>query len=206
MITILVVDDQKTSQHFLKSSLESEIDFQIVGFANNGEEAIEKVRQLQPNIVIMDIDMPVMDGLSATKIITERYQSTKVLIFSLYDDERSLSSAIEAGAKGYLLKNTSPEEIVMAIRSAFQGYFQLGPGLLERYLYQFSINSLSHKAINKKIAKVSTLVDKEQNINFVFTKIVKDISKLEKNIIMNRSLIYAMFIFNSFLLLLVVLN
>lgn len=206
MITILVVDDQKTNRQCLKLYLEAENDFKIVGLANNGQEAIEKVAKLAPHIVIMDINMPVMDGLSATRIITDRYRSTKVLIFSLYDDDESLSNAIEAGAKGYLLKNTSSEEIVLAIRSAYQGYFQLGPGLLERYLYRFSTNSLSHAEIDKKLAKASALVEKEQNINFILGKIFKDISKLEKTILLNRSLIYAMFLFNSFLLLFVVFN
>lgn len=206
MITILVVDDQRTNQQCLKLYLEAENDFKLVGLANNGQEAIEKVAKLKPHIVIMDINMPVMDGLSATRIITDRYKSTKVLIFSLYDDDESLSNAIEAGAKGYLLKDTPSEEIILAIRSAYQGYFQLGPGLLERYLYRFSTNSLSHTAIDKKLAKASVLVEKEQNINFILGKIFKDISKLEKTILLNRSLIYVMFLFNSFLLLFVVFN
>lgn len=206
MITILIVDDQKTSQQFLKKSLETEEDFQIVGLANNGQEAIEKVGYFRPDIIIMDINMPIMDGLSATRIITERYKSTKILMFSLYDDDESLSNAIEAGAKGYLLKNTPAEEIILAVRSAYQGYFQLGPGLLEKYLYRFSVNSLSHTAIDKKLEKASALVEKEHNINLVFGKIFREVSKLEKNILLNRSLIYVMFLFNSFLLLFVVFN
>lgn len=157
-------------------------------------------------MIKMDINMPIMDGLSATRIITERYKSTKILMFSLYDDDESLSNAIEAGAKGYLLKNTPAEEIILAVRSAYQGYFQLGPGLLEKYLYRFSVNSLSHTAIDKKLAKASALVEKEHNINLVFGKIFREVSKLEKNILLNRSLIYVMFLFNSFLLLFVVFN
>jgi DNA-binding NarL/FixJ family response regulator len=204
MITILIVDDQKTIQHFLKISLEIEADFQIVGFANNGQEAIEKVAQLQPNIVIMDINMPIMDGLAATKVISELYKFTKVLIFSLYDDDRSLSNAIEAGAKGYLLKSTPSEEIVLAIRSAYQGYFQLGPGLLERYLYRFSINSLDNQEIKQKLNQTSELTDKTQNFNFVISKIVRDISKIESNLVLNRSLIYIIFVVNSLLIFLMV--
>lgn len=206
MINILVVDDQKTSQQFLKTSLETEPDFNIIGLANNGEEAIEQVAKLQPNIVIMDINMPVMNGLAATKVIAERYTSTKVLIFSLYDDDESLSNAIEAGAKGYLFKNTPSEEIIMAIRSAHLGYFQLGPGLLERYLYRFSTNSLTNKEINQKLADVSAIVDKNQDISFITNKIVRDISKVERNVLLNRTLIYIMFIFTTLLLFLVMFN
>jgi DNA-binding NarL/FixJ family response regulator len=203
MITILIVDDQQTIQHFLKTSLEVETDFQIVGLANNGQEAIERVAQLQPNIVIMDINMPIMDGLTATKVISERYNFTKVLIFSLYDDDRSLSNAIEAGAKGYLLKNTHLEEIVLAIRSAYQGYFQLGPGLLERYLYQFSINSLANQEIQHKLAQNSEIAHKNHNFNFAINNIVRDIAKIEKNLLLNRSLIYLIFVVNSLLIFLV---
>ena len=202
MIDILIVDDQKTSQQFLKVSLETEPEFSIVGFASNGKEAIEQVEKLQPNIVIMDIDMPVMDGLSATRIISERYASTRVLIFSLYDDDESLSNAIEAGAKGYLFKNTPSEEIIIAIRAAYQGYFQLGPGLLERYLYRFSTNSSSYKEVKNKLIEASEIVEKNQHLNFLVDKMMRNISRLEKNILLNRSFIYFLLIFNCLILLL----
>lgn len=205
LINILVVDDQKTIRQFLKSSLEFETDFNIVGMANNGQEAIEKVAELQPNIVIMDIDMPVMNGLAATKIIAERYTSTKVLMFSLYDDDESLSGAIEAGAKGYLFKNTPPEEIVMAIRSVDRGYFQLGPGLLERYLYRFSVNASANKDIHQKLVDFSNVADKNIDINFVANRMMRDVSKMEKNLMLNRTLIYIMFIFNVLLLFFVII-
>ena len=208
LINILVVDDQKTIRQFLKSSLEFETDFNIVGMANNGQEAIEKVAELQPNIVIMDIDMPVMNGLAATKIIAERYTSTKVLMFSLYDDDESLSGAIEAGAKGYLFKNTPPEEIVTAIRFVDRGYFQLGPGLLERYLYRFSVNASANKNIHQKLTELYNVYDKNDkniDINFVANRMVRDVSKIEKNLMLNRTLIYTMFVFNALSLFLVIL-
>ena len=203
MLDILIVDDQKTSQQFLRISLEAEPEFAIVGFASNGKEAIEQVERLQPHVVIMDINMPVMDGLSATKIICERYTSIIVLIFSLYDDDESLSNAIEVGAKGYLLKNTPSEEIVLAIRSAHQGYFQLGPGLLERYLYRFSINSRYYKEIKSKLLKASEIADNHQHINIIVDKMIRNISRLEKNILLNRSFIYLLLIFNCLILLFV---
>ena len=206
MLDILIVDDQKTSQQFLKVCLEKEPELAIVGFASNGKEAIEQVEKLQPNVVIMDINMPVMDGLSATKIISERYTSTTVLIFSLYDDDESLSNAIEVGAKGYLLKNTPSDEIVLAIHSAHQGYFQLGPGLLERYLYRFSTNSKSSKEVNDKLIIASQIVEKHQHLNFIVDKMICNISRLEKNILLNRSFIYLLLIFNCFTLLLVLFN
>lgn len=208
MINVLVVDDQKTSQHYLKTVLEVEPDLKIVGLANNGKEAIEKVAKLQPNIVIMDINMPVMDGLTATKVITERYPLTKVLIFSLNDDDKSLSDAIEVGSKGYLYKSTPSEDIALAIRSAHQGYFQLGPGLLEKYLYRFTTNSSLYSEINQKLtqSQASTFSDKNSNLNLVLDRTMRNVYRLEKITLLNRSLIYLLFMVNSFLLFLLFLD
>ena len=202
MINVLVVDDQKTSQQYLKTVLEVEPDLKIVGLANNGKEAIEQVAKLQPNIVIMDIDMPVIDGLTATKVITERYPLTKVLIFSLNDDDKSLSHAIEVGSKGYLYKSTPSEDIALAIRSAHQGYFQLGPGLLEKYLYRFTTNSSLYSEINQKLtqSQADTFSDKNFNFNLVLDRTMRNVYRIEKISLLNRSLIYILFLLNSFLL------
>ena len=204
MISILIVDDQKTSQEFLKMSLEVEPDFRVVGLANNGKEGIEQVIKHQPDIVIMDVNMPVMDGFAATRVISERYTSTKVLMFSLYDDDESLSNAIESGAKGYLLKNTPSEEIVLAIRSVSQGYFQLGPGLLERYLYRFSISSSSYQELKEKLSETSNDSDTNVHLNFVVDKLMRNISILERRTTQNRNLVYMALICNCFILLFIV--
>jgi DNA-binding NarL/FixJ family response regulator len=138
MIRILVVDDQKNIQQVLKIYLEKEPDIEIVGYAFNGQEAIEKVEQLKPDIVLMDLEMPVMDGLTATKLITASSMDTKVLILSFHDSERHLKEALKLGAKGYLLKTTTSEELISIIRYAYKGYFQLGPDLVEKYLHKFT--------------------------------------------------------------------
>lgn len=134
MIRILVVDDQKTVHQAIKSYLLSESDLEIVGFATNGQEAIAQVEKLKPDIALMDIQMPIKNGLEATKIIAERFVSTKVLMLTSCDDEYYLNSALQMGAKGYLLKSTPPQMLIGAIRYAHQGYFQLGPDLVERYI------------------------------------------------------------------------
>jgi DNA-binding NarL/FixJ family response regulator len=136
MIKVLIVDDQKTVQIFLKTSLEKEPGLEIVGTADNGKMAIEQVAALKPNIVLMDIEMPEIDGLTATKIICDRFVETKVLILSIHEDDVYLNKALQVGAKGYLLKNTPSTELINAIYSASKNYFQLGPGLLEKYLYK----------------------------------------------------------------------
>ncbi|BAZ44182.1 LuxR family two component transcriptional regulator [Chondrocystis sp. NIES-4102] len=119
MINILLVDDQALLCEVLKTWLDVEQGLQVVGVAHNGQEAIEKVEKLQPDIVLMDIDMPQMDGLNATKIISQRFPHVKVIFLSGYDDDTYLGKSLRAGAKGYLLKNTTAEELVLKIRSVY---------------------------------------------------------------------------------------
>lgn len=136
MIDVLVVDDQNTIHRIIESYLEQESDLNIVGFALNGQEAIDKVSELQPDVVLMDIEMPVMDGLTATKIITDSYVNTKILTLTVHDNDELLNKSLKNGAKGYLLKTASAAELVNAIRQVDRGYFQLGLELLEKYLYK----------------------------------------------------------------------
>jgi DNA-binding NarL/FixJ family response regulator len=200
MIRVLIVDDQKTIQQFLKNSLENEPDITIVGLAGDGQQAIQQIEELRPDVVVMDINMPVMDGLSATKIISERFTATKVLILSLYDDDEYLSEALEVGAKGYLFKNTPSEEITIAIRSVNKGYFQLGPGLLEKYLYKLSMTPRLYSEVNRKIQETTDVINKTKNFNRKFSDVMRHISKLENTVSMLRNLVYILFFVNFILL------
>ena len=136
MINVLVVDDQNLTHKLIETYLEPEVDLRIVGFARNGQAAIEKVQHLNPDVVLMDVEMPVMDGLTATEKITKQFLATKVLILTVHDNEEHLSKALQIGAKGYLLKTTTAQELANAIRYVNQGYFQLGLELTEKYLYR----------------------------------------------------------------------
>ena len=119
MIRILLVDDQYLLCEVLKTWLEVEDDFQVIGVAHDGQEGLEKVEALQPDIVLMDIDMPGMDGLSATKHICERFPQVKVIFLSGHDDDNYLGKSLRAGARGYLLKNTTAEELAAKIRLVY---------------------------------------------------------------------------------------
>lgn len=132
MIRILLVDDQKLIRQGLKALLELDSDIQVVGSASDGHSAVEQVEAYLPDVVLIDIRMPGMDGVTATQIICERFPDTKVLVLSGYDDEKYLADALRSGAKGYLLKDTPAEELIGAIRSIYKGYSQIGPGLLEK--------------------------------------------------------------------------
>ncbi|MBE9010516.1 response regulator transcription factor [Pseudanabaenaceae cyanobacterium LEGE 13415] len=134
MIRILLVDDQHIIRQGLKSMLESNADMQVIGEAENGQRAIEQIAQLQPDLVLMDIRMPIMDGVAATGAIVQQFPTVKLLVLTTFDDDDYVSQAMRLGAKGYLLKDTEPDELALAIRAVHKGHTHLGPGLFEKAL------------------------------------------------------------------------
>ncbi|MEH2026011.1 response regulator transcription factor [Nostoc sp.] len=134
MIQILLVDDQHLIRQGLKSMLESNDQMQVIGEAENGQRALEQIAVLQPDIVLMDIRMPVMDGVATTKAIAQQYPDIKVLVLTTFDDDEYVFQAMRLGAKGYLLKDTEPDELMLAILSVYKGQTLLGPGLFEKAL------------------------------------------------------------------------
>ncbi|HAA27507.1 MAG TPA: DNA-binding response regulator [Cyanobacteria bacterium UBA8553] len=145
MIRLLLVEDQEIVRRGLKTLLQTKSDLQVVGEAGNGQQAIELVKTLHetstpPDVVLMDIRMPVMDGVSATQIISEEFPSTKILVFTTFDDAKYVAQALRFGAKGYLLKDTPLEELAGVIRSIHQGYTQFGPGILEKMMAKVPAN------------------------------------------------------------------
>ncbi len=134
MISLLLVDDQNLIRQGLKALLELEPDLQVVGEAENGQIAIDLVRSLQPDVVLMDIRMPVMDGVTATREICQQFPDVNVLVLTTFDDDNYVAKAIGYGAKGYLLKDTPSEEIAAAIRAVDRGYTHLAPGIMEKVM------------------------------------------------------------------------
>lgn len=132
MIRILLVDDQSLIRKGLKALLKLEPNLQIVGEAENGQQALELIRLHNPDVVLMDVRMPVMDGVAATRLICQQFPAVKVLMLTTFDDHEYVNQAMRVGAVGYLLKDTPPEELVQAIQSVQRGYTQLGPGLLQK--------------------------------------------------------------------------
>lgn len=169
MINILVADDQNFVRKTLESYLEPESDLQIVGFAKNGEVAIAKVAELKPDIVLMDIEMPVMDGFAATETIAQKYADTKVLMLSIHNQKQDVARALQLGAKGYWLKNTTAKELANAIRYVHKGYFQLALELVDKHLAKtMTLDSLPKQdlELSKKLNMVDTVLAKiEQKID-----------------------------------------
>ncbi len=119
-IRVVLADDHFVVRNGIKMLIEGS-EIEVIGEANNGVEAVEAVKLLSPDIILMDISMPQMNGLDATEIISKQYKNSKSLILSMYDNEEYILSAVEAGAQGYLLKDAPREEILNAIRTVARG-------------------------------------------------------------------------------------
>ncbi|MBW4514357.1 MAG: response regulator transcription factor [Timaviella obliquedivisa GSE-PSE-MK23-08B] len=161
MIRLLLVDDQNLICQGLKAMLSLEPDLEVVGIANNGAVAIEQVAALQPDVVLMDVRMPIMDGREATRTITQQYHQVKVLVLSTFDDDQYIADAMRAGAKGYLLKDMPSEELAQAIRFVHLGYTQLAPGLMEKLISGFSSAPIAPKT---ESAVLTQLTPREQQV------------------------------------------
>lgn len=130
-IRILIVDDQKMIREGLKALIQTESDLEVVGVIDNGEESIKQVELHQPDIVLMDMEMPGMDGVTATRIICEKFPQVKILVLSTFDTQEYVARSLSSGAMGYLLKGTPARELTNAIRSVYLGYAQIGPGVYQ---------------------------------------------------------------------------
>ncbi len=146
-INLMLVDDHEMIRSGLKSLLQTEDDLNVVGEASNGAEALEKVADLRPDVVVMDISMPVMDGLETTKRMTRQFPESAVLVLTVHEDKQYFFQMLQAGAKGYVTKEAAADELVAAIRSVADGHVYLLPALarwlLEDYTQLAKQNSLA---------------------------------------------------------------
>ncbi len=136
IIRVLIVDDHPMVAEGIQSLLESFDEIDVVGTLSNGQEAVEQATRLKPDVILMDLNMPGLSGLSATEIILERLPETRILILSMHDSPEYISTALSHGAKGYVLKDVPTEEIKQAIDAVMRG---------ERYLCTGASGSLEPK-------------------------------------------------------------
>jgi hemolysin D len=132
LIKILLVDDQRVVREKLKSVLQEMPDLQVVGTAADGYGAIDRIEQLHPDVILLDLEMPGQGGLQTAQIIAQRYPQVKIIILSSHDDAENIGKALASGANGYIIKDRIGSEIAETIRSVQKGYTQLGPGLFEK--------------------------------------------------------------------------
>ncbi|MFB2773315.1 response regulator [Pelatocladus sp. BLCC-F211] len=138
MIRLLLVDDQHLFRQGLASLLSLEEDLDIVGEANDGNEAIALTEKLQPDVILMDVRMPVCDGVVATREIHQRYPWIRILVLTTFDEDEYIWQSLQAGALGYLLKSTPSGQLAAAIRTLNQGYSQLGPTIAPKVFAQIN--------------------------------------------------------------------
>lgn len=134
MIKVLIADDHHVVRRGLVFFLKTQADFEMVGEAANGKEAVELAGSKHPDIILMDIMMPEMDGIEATKIITKKYPSIKILVLTSFSDQDHVIPAMEAGAAGYQLKDVEPDELVRSIREIMKGENHLHPKATKQLL------------------------------------------------------------------------
>lgn len=164
MIRILLVDDQKMIREAVKAWLEPETDLQIIGTADNGITAVEQVEKLNPDVVLMNIEMPGLDGASATQFIANKFTNTKVLILSSEDSDEYIAKTLSVGAKGYLLKDTDSQDLVAAIRSVYRGYTQIGPGLLDKILVKTDSGLILSKLKSTALSEDKSSLSREKHL------------------------------------------
>jgi len=152
-IKVFIVDDHKMMCEGLRSLLGNNPDIEVVGEACNGREAIKIVLELKPDIVIMDINMPDLNGIEATKAIRKRSPSVKVLALSMYADRRFVTSALKAGAVGYVLKDRSFEDLVKAIRLIASGQAYLSPEITDIVVSNYVEQAATESAPDKLTAR-----------------------------------------------------
>jgi len=139
MIRVMLVDDQGIVREGLSSLLNIKPDLEVVGEAENGQVAVERALEIQPDIILMDMRMPVMDGVAATEALRQKAPQIHILVLTTFDDEDYVSQAMRLGARGYLLKDTPSEELAEAIRAVHKGYTHFGPGIFEKMITTTSI-------------------------------------------------------------------
>jgi DNA-binding NarL/FixJ family response regulator len=149
-IRILIADDHAVVREGTRKMLEREADLKVVAEASDGEEAVRLVGENMPDIVIMDINMPKLDGIEATKRIKLLYPKVSILILSAYDDDQFVFSLIEGGAAGYLLKSASGREIVDAVRAVSTGESALHPAIARKVLNRFASSTKPTKTRPKE--------------------------------------------------------
>jgi NarL family two-component system response regulator LiaR len=165
-IKVIIADDHAVVREGTRKILEQEEDIQVLAEAANGEESVELAAKLNPDVILMDISMPKMDGIEATKIIKKRNPAITILILTAYDDDQFIFSLLEAGAAGYLLKNIHHRELVDAIRAVYSGESVLHPSVARKVLNRFgkSAEKMEKKALQEPLS------DREMEVLKLVTK------------------------------------
>jgi DNA-binding NarL/FixJ family response regulator len=164
-ISILIADDQAMVRAGFAAILDAQAGLSVIGQASNGEEAVELGRSLKPDVVLMDVRMPVMNGIDATRELTtpsygDRY-CPKVLVLTTFDVDEYVHSALRAGASGFLLKDAVPEDLVQAVRIVASGDALIAPRVMKRLIEQFTVRT---PAPARRATELNGLTEREREV------------------------------------------
>jgi len=185
-IKVMITDDQRLMREGLKMLLDLEEDVTVVALAENGRDALEKIPIVHPHVILMDIRMPVMDGVECTRIIKEQYPEVKVLILTTFDDDEFIIEALNNGAVGYILKDLSSDKLVETIRDAYKGNSVMQPEIAAKVISHIikaskntTLNYIQESPSHKDgSATVKTIISKEKNTKSELTEREKEVLQL----------------------------
>ncbi|PEN71791.1 response regulator [Bacillus toyonensis] len=169
MIKILVVDDHAFLRDAIRNILEDESDMKVVGEASSGDGVLGKVEECRPDCILMDINLPGKNGIEATELVKKNYPNCRVLVFTMYEHDEYLMDALQAGADGYLLKDSSSEQVVAAIRMLYRGGSVIHPRMTKKLITY-------HQQKMKLESNENELTEREKEILF---ELVKGLSNKE---------------------------
>lgn len=178
-IKVAIVEDQNSTREYLNLFLSEIPGLSVVGLATNGKEAVAVVEKCLPDVVLMDIDMPLMNGIEATKVISKRFNHIKVLLLTASQDKQLLGLALAAGAKGYVLKTANSDDLGKIIYLLARGYLQFGPTAIGE---NYSESGLTVTEATYKIKNSNLLLSTDVHFHKAVLDISQHISEIEKSV------------------------
>jgi len=161
-VKIFIVDDSQETRNLVKRYIEFNDNFEVVGEAGSGKETLDKLRMINPDVILMDINMPNLDGVTATERIIAENPHIKILVLTVSEDSQDLVKAIKAGARGYLLKDTDKSALIKAIEAIYKGESIINPAMAADLLDEFRY--MSKKSERKPHPLATKLTDREQEV------------------------------------------
>lgn len=156
-IKVLLVEDYLLTRTGLKAIIDRDPEIEIIGEAQNGEEAVAKVNELLPDVILMDVGMPVMDGIEASRQIRESYPQIKIVMLTASDSDRDIFASLCAGASGYCLKDVSPERLYTAIKAAYNGDIWLDASIAQKVIKEYGLQPAA--ASDQRSKRMANLPD-----------------------------------------------
>jgi DNA-binding NarL/FixJ family response regulator len=182
-IALLIADDHPVFRQGLKAMLDSNESFEVIGEAADGDEAVARALELKPDVVLMDLRMPGLNGIDATRKILEESPGVGVLVLTMFEDDDSVFAAMRAGARGYLLKGSEQDEVLRAIRSIASGEAIFGPAIASRLIAYFSsANATAFPELTGRERQVLELIAQGKNNRAISDELVLSLKTVRNHV------------------------